>query len=388
MMGARSQAGIKSPLTLQRSLPSGMLGFIVAVALQGTPEFPGPIERLVRIAPGPGVRDNPAALVTPSGVAVVWEEVRDGRYLLMLGGADPSGRAVLPASVLVGGWGHQWGPSVASRGDTTWLACYVADISLRTGDRDVMVLRYRGKFDAPIDTIRVTRDPAGTGLPRNDASPSLVLTDQRQALLAWSQGAYHEDRPAARAYDDKDILAAELRGTAKFWLRKLTTGMERGREMSPALARWHSPSGERYLLAYLSQMGDGPYALKLAVFDGNWRLRSTRVIAKSTGGMGHPSLLVLSGVPYLSWVDNTTTDVTIARLSRWLGSSARVSLRAALRATEFSSYGPELAGLSGARLFDDAGRLALAFVATMEYQPAAGKVRQEVFLAIMPRQHR
>ena len=119
------------------------------------------------------------------------------------------------------------------------------------------------------------------------------------------------------------------------------------------------------------------------MFDGRWRLRSTRVIAKSTGGIAHPSLLVLSGVPYLSWVDNTTTDVTVARLGRWLGITARTSLREALRATEFSSFGPALAGLSGARLFEDAGRLALTFVATMEYQPAAGNVRQEVFLAIL-----
>lgn len=362
-----------------------MLAFLVAVALQSTSEFPRPIERLVRIAPGPGVRDNPAALATLAGVSIVWEEVRDDRYLLMLGGTDASGEMALPARVLIGGWGHQWGPSVAARGDTTWLACYQADRSRRTGDRDVVVLRYRGNFGAPIDTIRITNDPAGSAFPWNDASPSLVLTDRRRAVLAWSTGAFHEERPFARAYDDKDIVAAEVHGSAPFRFRKLTTGLERGREMSPALARWNSPSGVRYLLAYLSQVGDGPYALKLAVFDGRWRLRSTRTVAKSTGGLARPSLLVLAGVPYLSWVDNTTTDVTVARLTRWLRIGPRMSLRAALRTTEFSSWGPDLAGLSGARLFEDAGRLALTFVATMEYQPAAGNVRQEVFLATLPR---
>ena len=356
-----------------------MLALIVAVTLQS----PGPIERLVRVAPGPGARDNPAALATATGVAVVWEEVRDGRYLLVLGGADTASRAT-PARVLVGAWSHQWGPSIAARGDTTWLACYVADRSRQTGDRDVMLLRYRGSFAEPIDTIPVTRDPAGLPLPRNEASPSLVLTGQRPVLLAWSEGAFHESRPPARAYDDKDIVAAEVRGTVPLPLRQLTLGAERGREMSPSLAHWSSPSGERYLLAYLSQVADGPYALKLAVFDGNWRLRSTRVIAKSAGGIARPSLLVLAGVPYLSWVDNTTTDVTIARLTRWLHIGSRTSLREALRATAFSSFGPALAGLSGAGLFDDAGGLALTFVATMEYHPDAGRVRQEVFIATIP----
>lgn len=365
-----------------------MLGFFIAIVLQGAPEPPGPIERLVRIAGGPGVRDNPAALATSAGVSVVWEEVREGRYLLVRGGIDAAARGPLEPRVLVDAWTHQWGPSIAARGDTTWLACYVADRSRRTGDRDVIVLRYRGAFDAPIDTISVTRDPERSALPLNDASPSLVLTGNRRALLAWSTGAFHEDRPVTRAYDDKDIMAAELRGTAPFRVRRLTTGWERGREMSPALVRWHSPSGERYLLAYLSQVGDGPYALKLAVFDGHWRLRSTRIIARSKGGIAHPSLLLLSGLPYLSWVDNATTDVTVARLTRWLRIGTRTSLREALRATGFSSFGPPLAGLSGASLFDDEGRPALAFVATMEYRPEAKNVRQEIFIATMATPHR
>lgn len=358
-----------------------MLELIVALALQGPPQHLAAIERLVRVAPGPGTRDNPAALRLPSGIAAVWEEVRDSHYVLVQGGTDGSGVSALPPRLLVGRWGHQWGPSLAARGDTTWLALYQADISRRTGDRDVMVLRYHARFESPVDTIRITRDPPGAAFPTNDASPTLVLTDARRLLVAWSAGQYHEERPVARAYDDKDIMAAEVRGTAPSGLRKLTTATERGREMSPALVRWSSPGGERYLLAYLSQAGDAPYALKLAEFDGRWRLRSTRLIAKSTGGLAHPSLVVLAGVPYLAWTDNTTTDVTIARLDRALRVTAPTSLRAALRVTGFASYGPALAGLSGVRLFDDGGKLGAAFVATMEYQPKTGNVRQEIFLA-------
>jgi hypothetical protein len=178
-------------------------------------------------------------------------------------------------------------------------------------------------------------------------------------------------------------VAAELLGTAPLRRRKLTGGAERGREMSPALARWPSSRGERYLLASLSRTGDRPYPLKLAAFDRRWRLRFSRIIARSAGVIARPSLLVLSGMPYLSWVDDATTDVTVARLSPSLRVGARISLRQALGGTEFSSFGPALAGLSGARLFEDAGRLAVAFVATMEYQPAGGNIRQEIFLATL-----
>lgn len=357
-----------------------MLVFVLAVALQAHPDAPLTIERLVRLTAGPGVRDNPAAVATATGISVVWEEVRDNHYRLMLGGPDSDGDGQRPRE-LVAAWDHVWGPSVAERGDTTWLACYVADHTLRTGDRDVMVIRYQGRFGAPIDTVRITRDPPGAAFPLNDASPSLLVTDSR-ALLAWSEGAFHEHRPTARAYDDKDILGMEIVGRAPLQARTLTGATERGREMSPALARWSAARKDRYLLAYLSQKRDDPYALVVRLFDRTWRRLSSRIIAKSKGGIAHPSVLLLSGVPYVSWVDNTTTDVTIAELDKSLRTKRHWSLRQSLQSTQFASYGPALASLSGARLFDDGGHLGLAFVATMEYQPAAGRVRQEVFLAL------
>ncbi len=350
-----------------------MLAFAVLAALQGAPRFPSPIERLVRIAGGSAVRDNPTALATPAGTIVVWEEVRGSRYLLVQGGLEGPGDSIRTPAVLVDRWGHQWGPSLAARGDTTWLACYVADVSLRTGDRDVVVLRYRDRLGTPLDTLRVTRDPPGAPFPVNDASPSLYLAEKGGALVAWSSGAFHEERPFARAYDDKDILEAELRDGKTIDPHQLTTARERGREMSPALAG--------HVLAYLSQVSGAPYALKLAEFDARWRLRSSRIVARSSGGIAHPSLLRLKGVTYLAWTDNTSTDVTIARLDRNLRVVARQSLRAALVPSSFSSYGPALAGLSGVQLFDDGGKIGLAFVATMEYEPAVGKVRQEIFLA-------
>lgn len=60
-------------------------------------------------------------------------------------------------------------------------------------------------------------------------------------------------------------------------------------------------------------------------------------------------------------------DNPAARLTRWLHVESRLSLREALRSTALSSFGPALAGLSGARLFDDAGR-----------------IRQEVSIATIP----
>jgi hypothetical protein len=357
-----------------------MLSLLAALALQSSPALPERIDRLVRVAGGPGVRDNPSAAVTPAGTAVVWEELRDGHYRLMLGRIDSLQRPGEPR-VLVDKWGHQWGPSVAARGDTTWLACYVADVTLKTGDRDVMLLRYRGLFGDPLDTVRITRDLPGEEHPGNDASPSLLLSRRGRPVVVWSRGAFREDRPAARAYDDKDILTAEIRDSIVRRNRRITSRKNHGEEMSPAIAEWRSPIGQRYLLAYLSkETGDG-YALMLAQYDRAWRLRSRRVIARSKEGVVRPSLLVLGGVPYVSWVDNATTDVTIARVGRSFEVDARVSLRQMLGGTEFSSYGPPLAGLSGAQLVDDGGNLALTFVATMEYRPAEGVVRQEIFLA-------
>ena len=45
------------------------------------------------------------------------------------------------------------------------------------------------------------------------------------------------------------------------------------------------------------------------------------------------------------------------------------------------SDGGRLALRWAIRLFDDGGKLGAAFVATMEYQPKTGNVRQEIFLA-------
>jgi hypothetical protein len=357
-----------------------MLSLLALLALQSSPGLPERIDRLIRVAGGPGTRDNPSAVVTGAGTAVVWEELRDGRYRLMLGRIDAQGKAGEPR-VLVDKWGHQWGPSVAARGDTTWLAYYMADISLLTGDRDIMLLRFSGLFDRPLDTIRVTRDPLGSPRPRNDASPALMLAGRSPPFVVWSRGDYHAERETVRAHDDKDILGAELRDSLPA-RRRLTRSGDGGEEMSPAIALWPSIRGNRILLAFLrKEPGGGPYALTIAEFDPTWRLRSRRVIARSREGIARPSLLVLDGVPYVSWVDNATTDVTIARFGRSLRTSERVSLRKLLETTDFSSYGPALASLSGAQLVDDGGSLALTFVATMEYQPAEGRVRQEVFLA-------
>jgi hypothetical protein len=357
-----------------------MVALLAVLVMQSAPAPPLSIDRLVRVTPGAGVRDNPTAVTAPTGTAVIWEEVREGKYRLMWSRIDSQGQAG-GASVLLDTWGHQWGPAVAARGDTTWLASYMADVTQRTGDRDVMLLRFRGLFAEPIDTIRITRDLPGETLPRNDASPAILLPRRGRPVVAWSRGAYHENRPAARAYDDKDILTAEVGERSPHRTRRVTSNRNRGEEMSPALAEWRSPSGDRYLVAYVSRESGGRHELFLAQYDRAWRLRSRRVIARSAEGIVKPSLVVLDGVPWLSWVDNATIDVSVARLSRALRVEARASMRQLLQSTEFSSYGPALAGLSGAQLFEDAGRLAVTFVATMEYRPAESKVRQEVFLA-------
>lgn len=344
-----------------------MLVPVLLSLLQSTPA----IRELVRVTGGPGQRDNATAIVIGNQTVVLWEEIRNGKTVIMRSTPDS-------ARVLVSGWGHQWAPSVAVRNDTTWLACYYADISHTTGNREVVVIRYRGAFDTPLDTLAITHD-TDRDAPVNDASPSMLLRKTRPPIVTWSSGRYHGDRPSAQAYDDKDIRISALDGKHRIF--DLTSSRERGEEMQPVLAQW----GTGYLLAYLGEKQNGHHALVLASYDARWRLRVRRVVARSAQGIARPALTVVDGIPYVAWVDNTTTDVTIARVDRKLRLLNPWSLRKALPATDFPKYGQPLAGLSGVSLYDAGSGLGIAFVATMEYRPNEGVVRQEVFRATLGR---
>ena len=346
------------------------------------------------------MRNFPTVAAGDSGYAVFWEESRDltpgnrpgNNVLIYEGRFDHDWRPAGPAKPVVTRWGNQFGPTTRTAAGSSYLAYYFADMSLRTGERDIVLEPFNGFFEVPRPPIRVTLGNDKRHPPVNHASPAILAEPERNRIVVVnSWGYYHAERPFERAYDDKNIEARIFDGSGRLLRRvELTTSRERGWELTPSVAEWTGPRGSGYLLTYLSaeksDRGAQPvYNVFVKDFDLDWRLRSKRQVTFAEKGVTLPSILVQEGVPYLSWSDNATTDVEVARLDGDLTAHPLLHLRQELAHTSFRELGRPLAALTNAMLFDDHGGLGLAFVATMAIEPASNSAQMDVFVASLER---
>jgi hypothetical protein len=358
------------------------------------------LARLDRLTASSGVRNFPTVAAGDSGYVVFWEESRDltpgnrpdNNVRIYQARFDREWKPIGAAAPAVSQWGNQFGPATRTAAGSSYLAYYFADMSLRTGERDVILAPFKGLFDAPRPAIRVTLGNDKRHPPINHASPAiLALPERNRIVIANSWGYYHAERPFVRAYDDKNIEARIFDLSGRLLRRvDLTTSRERGWELTPSLAAWTGPRGPGYLLAYLSaeksQRSEVPeYNVFLKEFDLDWRMRRKRQLTFAQQGVTLPSLLVQDATPYLSWSDNATADVQVARLNRDLAPHPLLSLREELARTGFRELGRPYAALTNATLFDDRGRLGLAFVATMAIEAASNSAQMDVFVARLER---
>lgn len=349
---------------------------------------------LHRLTASPGVRETPAVAVTTGGYVVFWSEAPDllygtslaKRYRIFRLDADSNWSTEQAATPFISDWGNQWGPAVAADGRRTYLSYYFADPSMPTGARDLGLRVFDGRLTGRGDEKRLTRSPASDRVPINHASPTIMI-DSDRVIVANSWGAYHGDRPVAEAYDDKNIEVRTLASNGELGAaRDLTTSAERGREITPSLVLWPGPEGNRYVMVYASQEGSSPgssftYDVYLKVFDRGWHELLKRRVTRSANGRYKPSLLAFRTSLLLSYTDEATGDVQVARLNARYMIEKPASLRAGLLKRDFASYGQPYANLSGATLFNDRGRLGVVFIATMHYDEAAHTTQQDVFVA-------
>ncbi len=383
-----------------------MLAAVVSCAgtSTGPPARPSPprssaglhLAAIHRITASPGERHVPSVVAVATGYLVFWDEARDlhagatldDNFRILEARFGPDWEPLAPAATAVGKWGNQFGPAAGAADNTGYLAYYFADRSLRTGARDIELLPLAGFANASRPPIRVTRGDFGPLPPINHSSPTFVtIPGRNQIVVVDSWGYYHADRPAPDAYDDKDIEARVLDREGRLVRRlDLTGSSERGWEITPSLIRWDGPHGARFLLAYASKVGESStntpvYNVVLKEFDSDWGELDRRQVSFAEGGVTSPSLVVVSGTVYLSWAENSTQDVRVARLGPDLGLGEVMSLRQELLLGGFPRLGRPYAALSHAALFEARGRLGLAFVATMDLDVAANRVEEDVFTA-------
>ncbi|MDZ4674112.1 MAG: hypothetical protein SGI84_06635 [Gemmatimonadota bacterium] len=356
-----------------------------------------------RVAAGEAVRDRPSVAVGPVGYRVVWEEAptmvpstdlgRNFRILQQEVAFD--GTLFGTPTLAMADWSHQWGASPAMSGERSWLAYYFADRSMRTGDRDLGLTWYSGFFDRPEITFRLSQDPS-RGPPINHSSPALLYDPEAASLIvASSIGAYlGEPRPGRPSYDSVNIevRVMDLAGTEQTrWQVKGPD--EVGEAATPALAILPPEWRERYILGYVSNAGQrdngvNGYSVWLELYDRDWRVVGGRHLLHPLGGAARPALATVDGKLFIAWVDNATNDIVISELDQNLHPSWPVRLRDALGAAGFAEqFGAGAPGLSSPALFDNGGRLGVAFVATWEWDVASGRARQEIFLGTVAYRH-
>jgi hypothetical protein len=345
------------------------------VALALALQLAGPLRvvRVERVTSSPAARDNAAAVAAGDGLVVLWEQAPgldasgSPRPPVTVWAARVGPRGVDHAGPLVTAEGNQWWPAPLG-GTAPMLAVYSADRSRRTGDRDVLLYRPDATWRAAGRGQPITRDAPGIQLPVNDATPAIARGTSGRIVIAYSSGEYR----AGSGYTDKDLRAVRLGADGLPGpVVTLTDSTERGHEYAPALL----PDGrDGFALVYASDSAaGGRYDLYLR------RLGSTLTpsppvrLTRSSAGAIRPTLVRVGATDWLSWYDLGGNDVLLSPLQGdRLGEAT--SLRTLLQGTGFERLTAPMAGLAGASLFVDGGRLGIVFVATAERQ-------QQVFVA-------
>jgi hypothetical protein len=351
-----------------------LFAFVLQLATEGPH-----VARLERVTAGAGARDHAAAIPVPGGVVVLWEQAAgidratQARPPVRIWRAQVGGFGSRAPRVLVSQEDNQWWPAPLP-GPSPLLAVYSAHKSRKTGDRDVLLYRPTADWRA-VRLIRpLTRDPGSSPFPLNDATPALARTTSGRIVAAWSSGAYR----AGESYRDKDIRLATLTPDGSLvQTRPGSDSTELGHEYAPALVE---AADGRLLLVYASDSAGARYDLYVRQVDSSLHAGPPSRLTWSAAGATQPSLIRVGSAVWLAWQDLGTNDVRMAQLEDGRLRESH-SLRALLRSTTFEQAGVPLAGLAGASLFADSGRLGLAFVATLSVDPAGGRIQQDVFVA-------
>jgi hypothetical protein len=340
------------------------------------------VTRVIRITDAPGMRDNAVAVSGAGGMAVFWEQSpgfdRGGAVLppvQIWRARFHQGSATSPEPFITG-HANQWYPAVSMTGHGAMIVYYAAEATRRTGDRDIMVQAIDSAFNPRGDVRRVTQD-GDSPLPLNDATPAITQLQDGRTLLAWSRGAFDERTGKS---EDKDLMLAVLDAAGSVrGISSLTGRHERGHEASPALAQMRD--GGTMLVYVSDSAANGRPSLYSMVIGPKLKVSAPHRLTPPDRGVTRPSLARAGSRLWLSWYDLEANDVRIARvLSNWK-LTPPVSLRELLLQKGFEKYGVPYAGLSGAALFADGGKLGVAFVATMIFDRQAGKAQQDVFVA-------
>lgn len=382
---------VMAPLRIARLLALVVIGAPAPAQAQ----FIGTDLRL--IAGGAGARDRPVVVTSTRGYAIAWSETippgpaapgeASARILRLRLALD--GSAVGPADTLILGAGTPLRPALAASPDATWLAWEFQEPGMRPGDRDLALRRYAGFLDSTASEARITRERAPAPVVTQGA-PALLFDPAFGGLvMANTWGAL---RPARReippGYDSVNVEIRVLRpdGTAGF--RFTVKGPDEVGEAGDPFLGFLPPGWrERYILAYTSnggrrQHGAAGRSVYLELFGEDWRVLGGRHMAWPEGGASRPSVAAVAGRLYLAWAEDGSGEVMLSELDDELWPRRPMRLRDALAGTP---AGEELAldhpPFSAPVLFDDFGMLGIAFVATRTWQPAHGRVRQEVWLA-------
>ncbi len=376
----------------------GTIGTLVALALGAIANDAASqlaISQVHRVAGGPGVRDRPSVVVGSSEYAVFWQEAPtltpsiapDQNYRILEQVVGFDGTLFGTPRVAVSAWSHQWGATAAAHGSQSWLGYYFADQSMQTGDRDLGLNRYYGFYGGLVSSTRLTRDPPGR-TAWNHSSPALLFDPERNILaVASSVGAYlGEPRADRRSYDSVNVEVRLVDSTGAVLEQFLVKGPDDvGESITPALALLPDTWRERFILAYASNAGHrddaaGGYSLWFELYNRDWRVVGGRHFRAPAGGAANPALATVGGKLYVAWVENTTNTILVSELDQTLHPVWVMDLREALGEAGFAAqFGAGAPGLSAPMLYDDFGKLGLAFVATWAWDAATAQARQEVF---------